>query len=46
MAHARDSLRVALWAARESVRSMGGAMGLSVWPDGRVSVTIDLPRGA
>jgi hypothetical protein len=46
VAHARDSLRVALWAARESVRSMGGAMGLSVWPDGRVSVTIDLPRGA
>ena len=45
VAHARDSLRVALWAARESVRSMGGAMGLSVWPDGRVSVTIDLPRG-
>jgi hypothetical protein len=45
VAHARDSLRVALWAARENVRGMGGAMGLSVWPDGRVSVTIDLPRG-
>jgi hypothetical protein len=45
VAHARDSLRVALWTARESIRGMGGAMGLSVWPDGRVSVTIDLPRG-
>ncbi len=45
VSHARDSLRVALWAARENVRSMAGAMGLSVWPDGRVSVTIDLPRG-
>lgn len=44
VAHARDSLRVSLWAARENVRSMGGAMGLSVWPDGRVSITIDLPR--
>ena len=46
VAAARDSLRVALWPARESARGMGGTLGLSVWPDGRVSVTIDLPRQA
>jgi hypothetical protein len=46
VAAARDNLRVALWPARESVRGMGGTLGLSVWPDGRVSVTIDLPRQA
>jgi hypothetical protein len=44
VAHARDSLRVALWAAREKLRSMAGAMGCRVAGRARV-VTIDLPRG-
>jgi hypothetical protein len=44
LAATRDSLRVALWVARENARFMGGALGLSVWPDARVSVTLDLPK--
>jgi hypothetical protein len=44
LAATRDSLRVSLWVARENARIMGGAMGLSVWPDARVSVTLDLPK--
>jgi hypothetical protein len=41
---AQDHLRIALWVARENARLAGGTLGMSVWPDGRVSVTIDLPK--
>ena len=44
LAATRDSLRVSLWVARENARIMGGTLGLSVWPDARVSVTLDLPK--
>jgi hypothetical protein len=30
--------------ARENARVLGGTLGLSVWPDARVSVTLDLPK--
>ena len=43
---ARDSLRLSLWVARENARVLGGTLGLSVWPDARVSVTLDLPKKA
>jgi hypothetical protein len=43
-AAAHDRLRVDTALARELVRLMGGTLGVSVWPDGRVSITVDLPR--
>jgi hypothetical protein len=43
---AQDQLRIALWVARENARLAGGTLGMSVWPDGRVSVTVDLPKTA
>lgn len=41
---AGDQLRIALWVTRENARLTGGTLGLSIWPDGRVAVTVDLPK--
>jgi hypothetical protein len=41
---AQERLALEVWIARETARGMGGALGTSVWPDGRVSLTLDLPR--
>jgi hypothetical protein len=41
-----DQLALALWPPRETIRQMGGSFGLSIWPDGRVRITIELPRSA
>jgi signal transduction histidine kinase len=40
----RERLDVELWTAREIVRQMGGTLGVSGWPDGRVTFTVELPR--
>ncbi len=41
-----DRMGLQLWTTRESVRRMGGTVGVCSWPDGRVSFTADLPRAA
>jgi hypothetical protein len=41
-----DQLALALWPPRETIRQMGGSFGLATWPDGRVRITIELPRSA
>jgi len=41
-----DQLALALWAPRETIRQMGGRLGISTWPDARVLVTVELPRSA
>ncbi len=39
-----ERLAVQLWPAREIVRMMGGALGISTWADARVIFTLDLPK--
>lgn len=40
-----ERLAVRLWPARETVRMMGGSLGISTWADARVVFTLDLPKG-
>jgi signal transduction histidine kinase len=42
---AYDHLGIELWTTRELVRVMGGTFGVSSYADGRVTFTVDLPRG-
>jgi hypothetical protein len=39
-----ERLAVQLWPARETVRMMGGTLGISTWADARVIFTLDLPK--
>jgi signal transduction histidine kinase len=41
-----ERLAVHTWSAREIVRLMGGALGISTWADARVVFTLDLPKTA
>jgi MEDS: MEthanogen/methylotroph, DcmR Sensory domain len=41
-----ERLAVQLWPARETVRMMGGTLGISTWADARVIFTLDLPKSA
>jgi signal transduction histidine kinase len=46
LAAMHDRLNLEISFGRELVRFMGGTLGVSVWPDARLTITVDLPRFA